>query len=93
MTEEQIDALLDDVDNDVFSPRDRAVLRLAEQMDVTNTHGYVSDELHADLSAHFSDAEIFELGMTMAVLCGVAKFIFCFDLVTREESCPVRRPA
>ena len=93
MTEEQIDALLEDIDNDVFSPRDRAVLKLSEEMDLTNAHGYVGEELHADLSAHFSDAEIFELGMTMAVLCGVAKFIFCFDFVTREESCPVHRPA
>ncbi len=69
------------------------MLKLAEEMDVTNTHGYMSDELHADLSAHFTDAEIFELGVTMAILCGMAKLLFCFDLVTREASCPVHRPA
>lgn len=88
-----MDALPEDIDNDAFSPRDRAVLKLAEEMDVTNTHGYMTDELHSELAAHFTDAEIFELGMTMAVLCGMAKFLFCFDLVTREDSCPVHRPA
>ena len=58
-----------------------------------NMQGYVNEELHVDLAAHFTEAEIFELGMTMAVLCGMAKFLFCFDLVTREDSCPIRRPA
>jgi len=88
-----MDALPDDIENEAFSPRDRAALKLAEEMNVTNTHGYMSDELHTELSAHFTDAEVFELGMTMAVLCGMAKFLFCFDLVTREASCPVHRPA
>ena len=55
-------------------------------------NGYVGEELHRKLSEHFTDAEIFELGITMAVLCGMAKFLFCFDLVTREDSCPVHRP-
>ena len=81
------------MESDVFSPRDRAVLKLCEEMDLGNMQGYVDEELHADLAAHFSEAEIFELGMTMAVLCGMAKFLFCFDLVTREDSCPIRRPA
>ena len=62
-------------------------------MTFTNPRGYMDEGLHAELAAHFSDAEIFELGMTMAVLCGMAKFLFCFDLVTREGNCPVPRPA
>lgn len=61
-------------------------------MNLGNMQGYVTEELHEELAAHFTEAEIFELGMTMAVLCGMAKFLFCFDLVTREDSCPVQRP-
>ena len=40
------------------------------------------------LKAHFSPAEIMELGMVMAVLTGMAKMLFTFDLVEKEESCP-----
>ena len=69
------------------------MLKLCEEMELGNMQGYVNEELHGELAAHFSEAEIFELGMTMAVLCGMAKFLFCFDLVTREDTCPVRRPA
>ena len=41
---------------------------------------------------HFTPEEAFELGMTSAVLTGMAKFLFVFDLVTREDSCPIVRP-
>ena len=77
----------------MFSPRDRAVLKLCEQMVLTNLHGYMTEEMHHELAAHFTDGEIFELGVTMAVLCGFAKFLFCFDLADRETTCPIHRPA
>ena len=92
MTEAQIEALSGDADNDVFTPREQAVLRACDQMALTNLHGYLNDELIADLKTHFSDGEIFELGMVMAVLCGFAKFVFCFDLADREETCPIHFP-
>jgi len=63
------------------------VLALASEMAITKPRGYLSDALHVRLSEHFDDAEIFEMGMAMAVLGGMAKFLFCFDLATREDSC------
>ena len=93
MTQAQIDALPDDIENPAFSARERVVLRACEQMALTNLHGFLGDDLHAELQEHFSDGEIFELGVTMAVLCGFAKFLFCFDLADREESCPIHRSA
>ena len=77
----------------MFSPRDRAVLKLCEQMVLKQVDGYMTEELHHELAAHFTDGEIFELGVTMAVLCGFAKFLFCFDLADRETTCPIHRPA
>ena len=81
------------VDSDVFSDKERAVLRACEQMALTNVHGYIDTEILKDLKNHFSDGEIFELGTVMAVLCGFAKFLFCFDLADREDSCPIHFPA
>ena len=93
LSEEAIAALPDDIENQAFSDRDRAVLRACEQMVLTNLHGSIRDELYDELKEHFSDAEIFELGMVMAVLCGFAKFLFCFDLADREDYCPIHRSA
>jgi hypothetical protein len=52
--------------------------------------GHLDGERYGDLRRWFSDAEIFELGVTMAVLTGMAKFLFVADLVPTEASCPVR---
>ncbi len=93
MSQAQIDALPEDIESDVFSDRERAVLRACERMVLTNLDGMIDDALHAELQEHFSDGEIFELGVTMAVLCGFAKFLFCFDLADREDSCPIHRSA
>ena len=72
-----------------FSPRDRAVLRLADQIVMTNMHGVLGPELHADLKPFFDDAQIFELGMVAGILTGMAKFIFLYDLVEKEANCPI----
>ena len=58
-------------------------------MSFYNVDGHVSEELHGQLAEHFDDAEIFELGITAAVLVGMTKFLFAFDLGVQMESCPV----
>ena len=76
--------------SDVFSDaRERAVLRLGAEMVLPNMEGQLTPALYADLSAHFDDGEVFELGMVAAVLTGIAKFLFVYDLVEREAHCPV----
>lgn len=67
------------------------MLRLAEEMAFTNVHGYVGDDLHAELHRHFDAAQVVELGMTAAALVGMTKFIFAFDYAEREASCSVQR--
>lgn len=72
-----------------FSPRDRVVLKLADQIVMTNMHGELSRELHAELKPYFDDGQIFELGMVAGILTGMAKFIFVYDLVEKEANCPI----
>ena len=79
---------LADYESGPFSDREKAALRLADVMRLTNRDGIVDRELYESLSAHFSDAEILELGMTLGVLSGMAKFMFAFDLVEKEPGCP-----
>ncbi len=53
-----------------------------------NSAGILSEALHAQLAAHFDDAQILELGLVGGILAGVAKFMFAYDLVEKEDSCP-----
>ncbi len=84
---EQIEQL-DNYENGPFSARERSALALADQMALTNPSGALDGDLYKRLQEHFGPAEILELGMVMAVLTGMAKMLFAFDLVEREESCP-----
>ena len=47
----------------------------------------LTQSLYGDLRQHFSDGELLELGLVMAVLSGMAKFLFAFDLVEKEDYC------
>jgi alkylhydroperoxidase family enzyme len=87
ISQEQIDAM-GDYDNGPFSDADKAVLRFADQMVLTNMDGDMDEKLYAALSAHFSDADICELGTVMAIIAGMAKLSFILHLVEREEYCP-----
>lgn len=72
-----------------FDARDRAVLRLADEMALPNMAGELTPERAAELRVHFNEAEMVELGMVAAVLTGMAKMLFVFDLVSREADCPI----
>ena len=88
LTEEQIDAF-DDPENGPFTDAERAVLALGEQLALTHPEGILNAALHGELARHFSDAEILELGLVGGILAGVAKFMFAYDLVEKEDSCPL----
>ncbi len=87
ITQAQVDAM-DDYANGPFTDAEKAVLEFADQIVLTNMAGDMTDERYARLSAHFSDAEICELGTVMAVVAGMAKLSFILHLVEREEYCP-----
>lgn len=87
LTQSQIDAM-EDFESGPFADDEKAVLRYAEQMALTNTEGALGPDLYRELSAHFSDAEILELGTCMAVIGGFAKLSFVLNLVEKEAYCP-----
>lgn len=91
VTQAQLDKL-HDIDGGPYDGAEQAILRLAEEMAMQNLEGYMSKPLYDDLRRHFDDGQIVELGMVMAVLTGMAKFLFVYDLVSREANCPVALP-
>lgn len=95
VSQEKIDAINDyangSSDNSFSGPfddREKAALKLADQLVLTNPEGVLSKELYNELKHHFDDAEVLELGLVLGILSGVAKFIFAFDLVEKETTCP-----
>jgi AhpD family alkylhydroperoxidase len=91
ITEEQVERIFEP-DAPCWDDKDRAVIALAEEMMLQNMSGHLSPELYARLRAHYDDGQIVEIGFIAAVLTGVAKWIFTFDMVNREEICPIERP-
>lgn len=88
VTAEQLQHIMNEA-HTCFSEKERAVLRLADQIVMTNMHGSLTPELHQILRPHFDDAQIFELGTVAGILTGMAKFIFVYDLVEKEAHCPI----
>ncbi len=85
-TEAQV-AAMESPTTEHFTEAELAVIRFAEQVALTNHDGKMDDALYASLSAHFSEAEICELGTVMAVISGMAKLSFVMQLVEREDYC------
>ncbi|MBJ26033.1 MAG: hypothetical protein CMM30_00270 [Rhodospirillaceae bacterium] len=89
ITEEKLINIMNE-DSDVFSSKERAVLKLASEVVFSNMSGTLDKELYSDLSKDFDDGQIFELGMVAGFLTGMAKFLFTFDLVEKEANCPIK---
>jgi AhpD family alkylhydroperoxidase len=86
ITQTQIDAL-NDYQSGPFSAREKLALEFSDQMVLNNQSGHIDKDLYGRAKNEFTDGEIYELGMIMAVLVGVAKFTFVFDLVEKEDYC------
>lgn len=91
VTQAQVDAIMD-FETGPFDDAEKAVLRYTAQMTLTNPEGYMSEKLHTDLRAHFTDPQICELGVVMAIIGGMAKLSFVLDLVEKEPYCAFANP-
>ena len=87
ISQAQINAMLE-FESGPFTDAEKAVLAYAREVSLTNAGGHMSPELFARLRQHFSQADILELGVTMAVISGMAKLSFVLDLVEKEDYCP-----
>ena len=88
ITQTQVDNILTPTPEH-FNEKDLAVIELAEQMMLQNMHGELTRDLYDRLRKYYSDAQLVEIGFVAAVLTGMAKYIFTFDMVPREEICPI----
>lgn len=87
ISEAQVEAM-DDFESGPFTDAERAVIAYAAEVALTNIEGRLSPALFARLRRHFSEADILELGTTMAIISGMAKLSFVLGLVEKETYCP-----
>lgn len=52
-------------------------------------NGGVDEIIMSDLQENFSVAEIIELAIVMAILIGIARMLFTFNFVEKENYCPL----
>ena len=91
LSDAEIDALFSD-DLSTLRPALVAVAQLADELKLTNEAGNLSEILYRSLIDHYTPAQIIELGLIGGMLTGIAKFLFVFDLVEREDYCPFPAP-
>ncbi|MGB6996170.1 MAG: carboxymuconolactone decarboxylase family protein [Pseudolabrys sp.] len=86
LTEDMINDLLNFENSQYFTPREKAALRYADLFK-QGEHAIDRDDVYRDLSNHFSDEEIIELGLLCAQTDGVGKFVKSLNVLSWEEAC------
>lgn len=71
LTEGKISAL-DEDSREAFTPREQVALRFAELMALD--HHRIDDAFFIELKQHFTEAEIVELGVSIALNLGFGRF-------------------
>lgn len=74
-------------EHECYDDADRAVLALADLVSMEGNGRRLDAGAYAALHGHFSNGQIIELAMTLTVLSGMARFLFAFDLVEKEDYC------
>jgi alkylhydroperoxidase family enzyme len=65
------------------------VLRLAVRLSNASPGGVVDKELFDLLQRHYTDEQIVELAIVIAVLVGMAKMLFAMDWADKDTVCPM----
>ncbi|MFZ0973921.1 MAG: carboxymuconolactone decarboxylase family protein [Solirubrobacteraceae bacterium] len=88
---------IDDVENGAYTDAEKAALRYVETFCVGAAH--VTDEMVAELRAHFSEAEIIELSVLVAAMSGFASINVALNIAPDTEelqmfdfAAPVSKP-
>lgn len=84
--EEKIEATWD-IDDPVFTDRERAALEMATIF--TEDYRGITDDHLARWRRHFDDEEIIEMGTFMALADGFGKLVEMFGLGDADQSCAV----
>lgn len=86
LTEEQIAELAEYRDSSLLTPREKTAVRYADVL--SGDHTRAAADLFDELRAHFSEAEIIDLGFRISAFVGYGRFIRVLGL-ERGGVCPL----
>jgi AhpD family alkylhydroperoxidase len=89
LTEEKLMSVVDFENSRLLDEREKAALRFARTFK-SSDDGIDSDEVYADVKAHFTDEEIIELALLCAQTDGVGKFARSLQMRTWGEACELQ---
>ena len=78
LTEEKISRLASYRTDSIFNEREKIALEFAELMALD--HKSIDDDFFRRMRAHFSDAEVVELGMAIGQYIGFGRLLMVLDL-------------
>ena len=80
-----------DIRSGPFTEAEKTALDLATVLSNAVEDGVVDEQLAAELRRHYTEGQIMELAMVIAILVGMARLLFALDLADREQACPIGR--
>jgi alkylhydroperoxidase family enzyme len=81
-----VDAVPNFRESPLFSPAEKAAMRLADAMAGDHVHAPF-DEVFAELRKHYSEAQIVELGWRTSVFIGYGRLVYALGVDTIGASC------
>ncbi len=90
MTEDLISEIADYEASTVLTPREKAAIHYADVL--AGDHKSASENLFDKLRAHFSEAEIIDLGWRIITFVGYGRFIHALGLEI-GGTCPIHKSA
>jgi len=87
LTEEMLQALPNFRQSALFTPAEKAAIRLAEVM--AGDHRGVTDEVFDELKRHFTEPQIMALGWRAAIFIGYGRLVYVSGLESVGAPCPV----
>jgi alkylhydroperoxidase family enzyme len=88
LTDEMVDAVPQFRDSPLFTPAEKAAMRLADAMAGDHKRAPF-DEIFAELRKHYSEEQIVELGWRTSVFIGYGRLVYALGVDAIGASCRI----
>jgi alkylhydroperoxidase family enzyme len=86
LTDEMVDAVPNFRESPLFTPAEKAAMRLADAMAGDHKHA-LFDEIFAELRKHYTEEQIVELGWRTSVFIGYGRLVYALGVDAIGQSC------
>ncbi len=91
LTDEMVDAVPNFRESPLFTPAEKAAMKLAEAMAGDHKHAPF-DEIFAELRNYYTEEQIVELGWRASVFIGYGRLVYALGVDAIGQSCRLPHP-